>query len=50
MARLKRHVLGLAGALHGFLRGFVGVTNVGRDAHGVRCTLAQRAERRRGCC
>jgi hypothetical protein len=37
-------------ALRGFLRGFVGATDVGGDAHGVRCELARRAERRRGCC
>jgi hypothetical protein len=36
-------------ALRGFLRGFVGVTDVG-DAHDVRCALGRRAERRRGCC
>ncbi len=37
-------------ALRGFLRGFVGVTAVGGDAHDVRCALGRRAERRRGCC
>jgi hypothetical protein len=46
MAALAR----LATALRGFLRGFVGATQIGRDAHSVRCALADRAEKRRGCC
>jgi hypothetical protein len=37
-------------ALRGFLRGFVGATNVGRDAHSVRCALTARAGQRRSCC
>jgi len=39
-----------AAALRDFLRGFVGVTRVGHDAHSVRCALARRAEGRRSCC
>jgi hypothetical protein len=50
MATLKRHALGALSALGGFLRGFVGATDVGRDAHSVRCALAHRAEGRRSCC
>ena len=41
---------GIVSALRGFLRGFVGNTHVGRDAHSVRRALARRAETRRGCC
>jgi hypothetical protein len=37
-------------ALRDFLRGFVGVTRVGSDAHSVRSALAERAEGRRSCC
>jgi hypothetical protein len=39
-----------ATALRDFLRGFVGATQIGRDAHSVQCALARRAETRRGCC
>jgi hypothetical protein len=41
---------GVVSALRDFLRGFVGATEVGRDAHSVQCALAHRAEGRRGCC
>jgi hypothetical protein len=50
MPALARAARTFAAALRDFLRGFVGATNVGRDSHSVRCTLAQRAETRRGCC
>jgi hypothetical protein len=49
-ARLGSIARAAASALRDFVRGFVGATNVGRDAHGVRRALAQRAERRGGCC
>jgi hypothetical protein len=39
-----------ASALRGFLRGFVGATRFAHDSHTVRGALAQRAEKRRGCC
>ena len=42
--------LACAAALRDFLRGFVGATQIGRDAHSVRCALTHRAELRRGCC
>ena len=50
MLAIVRTTRSFAAALRDFLRGFVGATNVGRDAHSVRCALAQRAETRRGCC
>jgi hypothetical protein len=50
MAALTRHARAAAAALASFLRGFVGATQLGHDAHAVRCALAHRAERRRGCC
>jgi hypothetical protein len=37
-------------ALRDFLRGFIGATQVGSDAHAVRRALARRAEGRRSCC
>jgi hypothetical protein len=46
LARARR----FAAALRDVLRGFVGATQIGREAHDVRCALAHRAERRRGCC
>jgi len=39
-----------ASALRGFLRGFVGATRLAHDSHAVRGALADRAEKRRGCC
>jgi|GEM_PF-3486462 len=55
LARLRLAALFACGerflaALRDFLRGFVGVTQVGSDAHSVRCALARRAEGRRSCC
>ena len=47
MARIAERFVA---ALRDFLRGFVGVTQVGHDAHSVRCALARRAEGRRSCC
>ncbi len=49
-ARTLAVARGAFAALAGFLRGFVGTTQIGRDAHSVRCALAKRAETRRGCC
>jgi hypothetical protein len=40
----------VASALRDFLRGFIGLTRVGSDAHSVQCALARRAEGRRNCC
>ena len=37
-------------ALWGFLRGFVGVAPLGRDAESVRHALEQRAASRKSCC
>ncbi len=50
MSALARLARGVASALRGFLRGFVGATQIGHDTHSVRCELAKRAEMRRGCC
>jgi hypothetical protein len=47
---MRARVRAVLSALRDFLRGFVGATRVGHDADGVRRALAQRAERRRGCC
>jgi hypothetical protein len=46
MAALER----FASALRGFLRGFIGATRLAHDSRAVRGALAQRAEKRRGCC
>jgi hypothetical protein len=40
----------IARALGDFLRGFVGATRFAHDSRSVRDALAQRAEKRRGCC
>jgi hypothetical protein len=50
MAAAHRFARGFCAALAGFLRGFVGATQIGGDAHSVRCALAKRAEQRRSCC
>jgi hypothetical protein len=50
MARVVHGARAAAAALAGFLRGFVGATRIGSDAHSVQCALAHRAESRRGCC
>jgi hypothetical protein len=50
MSAALAHGRHFVAALRDVLRGFVGATRIGRDAHSVRCALAQRAERRRGCC
>jgi hypothetical protein len=47
---MRRALWDVMRALRGFLRGFVGAGEVGRDAHSARCALARRGERRRGCC
>jgi hypothetical protein len=50
MSALAIFARGFISALRGFLHGFVGATHIGHDAHSVRCALAVRAEKRRGCC
>jgi hypothetical protein len=50
MSALAQIARGFIAALRDFLRGFIGATQIGHDAHSVRCALAQRAEKRRGCC
>jgi hypothetical protein len=37
-------------ALGGFLRGFLGLARIGRDADSARRALERRAGTRRGCC
>jgi hypothetical protein len=40
----------LVRAVRDFLRGFVGASRLASDPESVRRALAERAERRRGCC
>jgi hypothetical protein len=46
MGKLRR----AGAALGGFLKGFLGLTRIGRDAASARRALEQRAATRRSCC